>query len=77
MEKFSRYTDSDGRLIIVLARWHKCDPKRLPDGKVDLGPVTPTTVELLSVYEEKSKQISYEKFDKLVTTGEYKRIYNK
>lgn len=68
MEKFSRYTDSKGRLWVVLRRLAEVDIK---DGKVS---TRPTTVELLEVHAEKSIELSHADFEKYVSEGMMKQI---
>lgn len=68
MEKFSRYTDSRGRLWVVLRRLAEVDIK---DGKVS---TRPTTVELLDVHGEKSIELSHADFEKYVSEGMMKQI---
>jgi hypothetical protein len=68
MERYSRYTDSKGRLFVVLARLAKIDIK---DGDIKL---TPTTVELLDVHGEKTIDMAHTDFERYVHEGYLKQV---
>lgn len=64
MAKFDRYTDGENRLFIVIAQWSKADKQA--NGEYIF---TPTTVDLLDVYNKKCNEISVEDFEKYVSKG--------
>ena len=68
MERFSRYTDSKGRLFVVLARLAKID---VNNGDLKL---TPTTVELLDVAGEKAIEMAHSDFTRYVNEGYLKKV---
>jgi hypothetical protein len=68
MERYSRYSDKDGRLHIVLARW--CSAKEV-DGAMK---ITPKTIDLLDVGAEKVNEVKVEDFDRFVSKGLLMRI---
>jgi hypothetical protein len=68
MEKFSRYTDKENRLFVIIERLSKIT--------VDGKNITfePSTVTLLNVHAEKAKTILFKEFNRLIENKNLIRI---
>lgn len=65
---YERYSDKNGRLYIVLARWHK---STIVAGEPLFYP---TTVDVLYVNQEEVKSVQHIVFEERIESGVLKRV---